>query len=630
MHSKTYNRVINKGISLHKAGCYQDAQAAYRQALKITPNNSQLLRLYGLSYYQQGAFDKAIEIYNLALKTQPDNAEAWRNLGLAFKSIGNYEKAIEAYQNAIRWRRDYAEAFRNLGNVFVELKRIDEARVAYEEALRLKPNYAEAYTNLGMVLEKQEKIDEAIDAHKKAVTLLPQWFPAHNNLGQIYLNRGQFETAISHFNKAIALNNKYAIAWSNLGLAFAALGQVSKAEKALKQACKLDKKSISCQTNLGIFLQQHGKYQEALVAYKHLINLRPEKIDPYFNIASIYNASGKTQAALQILRDGIVAAPKDSDAHFALSLSLLQNGHYKEGFAEYEWRRKREDHVERNYEIPEWNGEDLRDKSILLYPEQGMGDMVQFVRFASLLQEKGAYVHLETYPVLRKLFTHSFPQLPVYSSEDKPINFDYHCPLMSVPAKLGLELSDITGAAYLSALPQKIDMWRPFFLTDQFKIGIVWQGNPAGAVDRGRSIPLQFFKPLAQLPNVQLVSLQKNFGLDQLSNLSHEMDIMCMPEEFDKGDDAFLDTIAVMQCLDLIVTSDTSIAHLGGASGCPTWVVLKHVPDWRWGFQGSISPWYDSVKLFRQVKTGDWSIPFQAIADSLTSEQCLQRASLNK
>jgi tetratricopeptide (TPR) repeat protein len=617
MHSNAYKRAVNKGISLHKVGCYKEAQAAYKQALKIAPNNSQLLRLYGLSYYQQGAFNKAIDIYNLALKIQPSNAEAWRNLGLAFKSIENYEKAIEAYQNAIRWRRDYAEAFRNLGNLFIEINRIDEACAAYEEALRLKPNYAEAYTNLGMALAKQEKIEEAIEAHKKATELLPHWAPAHNNLGQIYLNQGQFETAIPSFNKAIDLNKKYAIAWSNLGIAFASLGDMIKAENALEQACKLDKKDIPCHTNLGIFLQHQGKYQEALVVYEHLVTLSPNKINPYFNIASIYNASGKTQAALQILRDGIAAAPENSDAHFALSLSLLQHGHYKEGFREYEWRRKREGYSPRNYEFPEWQGENLQGKSLFLYPEQGLGDMLQFVRFVPLLQEMGAQIHLETYPGLRKLFDHSFPQLALYSSPEKPLNCDYHSPLMSVVAKLGLELSNISGKAYLSALPQKICKWRSFFSMDKLKIGIVWQGNPSGAVDRGRSIPLHFFKSLAELPKVQLVSLQKSFGLDQLDNLSQEMNILCMPEEFDKGDDAFLDTIAAMQCLDLVVTSDTSIAHLGGASGCPTWVVLKHMPDWRWGFEGSVSPWYDSVKLFRQTTTGDWSFPFKMIADHI-------------
>lgn len=616
MVSVDFNNIISRAISLHKKGGYTAAQNWYRSALNLQPRNSNLLRLYGMSFYQQGNLDEAMNLYYRAIAAQPDNAEVWRHLGMALKDKGKFQEALDAYQRAITYRRNNPEAFRNLGNVLVELNRNDEALVAYQEALRLKPDYADAYTNLGSVLEKQGNMDDAIAAHQKAIDILPTWPPAYNNLGHALLKKGQFRSAIQILHKALKFKPDYAIAWSNLGIAFSALGKMRKAEEALKKACILDVRNIPCKRNLAIFFQQIGLYDEALRIYEELCQLQPGKTDPYFNIADVYHAKGEYKSALDVLKEGIAVAPDDSNAHLALSLNLLKHGHYEDGFSEYEWRRKN-NYKNRQYDQPEWQGEDLSGKTILLHPEQGLGDMIQFVRFADLLHRMGAKVLLEMYPSLQKIFSYSLPHLSIISP-DMTISqeFDCYSPLMSVPAKLQLSLNDISGDAYLIPVPEKMKQWQSFLNKDTLNIGIVWQGNPKGAIDRGRSIPLHFFKSLSDIDNVQLYSLQKNFGLDQLDDISGKINIRQMPEDFDAGADAFLDTLALMQNLDLVVTSDTSVAHIGGACGCPTWIALKHNPDWRWGMTGEKSMWYHSVRLFRQMKSGEWSTVFHAIADA--------------
>lgn len=257
-----------------------------------------------------------------------------------------------------------------------------------------------------------------------------------------------------------------------------------------------------------------------------------------------------------------------------------------------------------------------RRQDHLPHHEQGLGDALQFCRFARALHARGAKVRLEVHPPLRAIISEAFPELSVFAAPEQVGFFDVYAPLMSVPHRLGLERGDIEGTAYLAARPERVEAWR-VHLPEGFNVGVVWQGNPQGAVDRGRSIPLAEFAPLARVKGINLISLQKNFGLDQLEALPDGMIVHRLPAAFDSGNDAFLDTAGLMQSLDLVVTSDTSVAHVAGALGRPVWVMLKHAPDWRWGHLEETSPWYDSMRLFRQALAGDWSKPFAYAAESL-------------
>jgi hypothetical protein len=263
----------------------------------------------------------------------------------------------------------------------------------------------------------------------------------------------------------------------------------------------------------------------------------------------------------------------------------------------------------------EWRGEPLDGRSIVVYSEQGLGDTIQFVRFLPELARRGGGLTFLCHPNLMRLFKPLAADFEMAGSIDAGRRFDFQSALMSLPLRLGMP-TPRAEPSYLSAESGLVAQWWEKIGTQGFKVGLCWQGNPKGRIDEGRSIPLEKYAPLASVPGVRLISLQKAHGLEQLKHLPSGMTVETLGD-FDTGDDAFVDTAAIMNGLDLVITSDTAIPHLAGALGVPAWVALKHVPDWRWMLERSDSPWYRSLKLFRQPKPGDWDSVVAAMADSL-------------
>jgi hypothetical protein len=255
--------------------------------------------------------------------------------------------------------------------------------------------------------------------------------------------------------------------------------------------------------------------------------------------------------------------------------------------------------------------------ALLLYAEQGLGDTIQFSRFACSLAASGKEVFLEVQPPLGALLGRLEGVKVIRKGETLP-EYDVHLPLMSLPHVLGVTPETAPGdVPYLFAEPARVEAWVKRLPTCQFRVGIVWQGNPDGYVDKGRSIPLRCFTPLCRIPGLRLISLQKNYGIEQLADLPSGMRVETLGAEFDPGPDAFLDTAAVMMNLDLVVSTDTGAAHLAGALGLPVWIVLRHVPDWRWMIDREDTPWYPTARLFRQTRHGDWDEVFERIAGEL-------------
>jgi hypothetical protein len=295
-------------------------------------------------------------------------------------------------------------------------------------------------------------------------------------------------------------------------------------------------------------------------------------------------------------------------------------GRFDPGWHLYEWRKRRRPPIaDRVMPQPLWTGAQvLRGKVLLIHWEQGLGDTIQFCRYANLAVEMGARVLLDVQPQLRRLLRTLNPAVEIVTG-GRDITADYHCPLLSLPAAFGTTLDTIPARTpYLRAEPDRVAQWRRRIGDEGLKVGISWQGSTL-RVDIGRSLPLAAFQPLFAVPGVRLISLQKNEGTVQLQTLPAGMHVETLGEDFDRAPDAFLDTAAVMQHLDLIVTSDTAIAHLAGALGRPTWVALKQVPDWRWMLERTDSPWYPSHRLFRQRRAADWSGVFEDIYRELRS-----------
>jgi hypothetical protein len=301
----------------------------------------------------------------------------------------------------------------------------------------------------------------------------------------------------------------------------------------------------------------------------------------------------------------------DPVLHLNLGIVLLLTGQFETGWEEYEWRFRAGAARLPPCGQPRWMGEDLSGRTLLIRAEQGVGDTIQFCRYMPMIPARGRIV-FEVQPGLRHLLRNVAADVVTVGDALPP--FDTWCPLLSLPHLLGMQAP---VPPYLAADADRVAVWRDRIGTHGRRIGIAWQGNPVAAAERGRSIPLREYLPLAQVPDVRLISLQKHHGLEQLATVPDGLRIETLGEDFDAGPDAFIDTAAVMQCLDMVITSDTSVAHLAGALGRPVWVGLQHVPDWRWLLEGEDCRWYPTMRLFRQPKRGDWGGVFARMAELL-------------
>ncbi len=328
------------------------------------------------------------------------------------------------------------------------------------------------------------------------------------------------------------------------------------------------------------------------------------------------------EEALASYDKAILIKPDYAEGLRNRALARLCIGHYRKGWADYEWRWQAKDIPGKRPKInaPTWQGQDLIGRHVVVFSEQGLGDVVQFARYLPLLIERKAKVTFLTTEKLVRLMRPLGPQIEIVSSLGTKAVFDFQCALMSLPHWFNTDLSSIPNKVpYLTAEQDLSCRWKERIGEDGFKIGIAWQGNPQSAIDQGRSIPLEEFIPLTRLPGARLISLQKHHGLDQLNCLPADAKIETLGDDLDSGPDAFIDTAAVMNNLDLIITSDTAIAHLAGALARSTWVALQYVPDWRWTLDRDDSPWYPTIRLFRQRDRDDWKPVFGKIEEELRS-----------
>ena len=340
------------------------------------------------------------------------------------------------------------------------------------------------------------------------------------------------------------------------------------------------------------------------------LRIRPGFLDALNNRGNAWRDSGRFELALADFDRAIALAPDAAQAHWSKSIVKMATGELAEGFALYEWRKKLPVPIEaRDYPQPLWTGaQDLAGKALFLYIEQGLGDTILFYRYALMARAKGARVVLAAQDSIGPLLRDADSGIEILRLTEVPDRFDYHAPLMSLPLAFGTQMQTIPASVpYLRARPERVAHWRGRLSDKGFKIGLCWQGATNIA---GRSFPLAALRAIAELENVRLISLQKGDGADQIQAAAHGMTIETLGEDFDAGEGAFLDSAAVMTSLDLIITPDTSLAHLAGALGRPAWVALKHIADWRWFLERDDTPWYPSLKLFRQQTPGDWTPVF--------------------
>ncbi len=646
--------ILPEALKQHQTGNLDAAAMLYNKVLEIEPNNINAISLLGTLNLQRGNHNIACMLLKKSLVLKPDNAMAYNNLGSALQTSGRFEEAINNYKRAIELKPDYDEAYYNLGNTLQVCNLLEEAIVIYKHAIALKPNDADIHNNLANALRKSGKPDEALTSYKqasmlkpynteilcnvgaalqevgnldeailnyrKAIRLTPDNAKAHSNLGTALKKQCRLEEAVKSHNRAIALKPDYADAYNNLGSALQSLNRLDEAIASYRKAILLKPHYAEAHYNFGNALKEEKKFDEALVSYKRAITIKPDYAEAHNNLGITLQEQGKFVGAVANYNRAIELKPDYADAHFNRSLMLLLKENFKEGWKGYEWRLRTKDYALRAFQQPMWNGSPLNGKTILVHTEQGLGDIIQFVRYLPIVQAQGGRVIFECLPGLVHLLKNCegiYKIIERTSSGVNTVQFDVQAPLLSLPGIFNTALDNMPSQRpYIIPHATFVMKWKKRLgVNDKsFKIGLVWASNPDNKkIYLKKSCKLNDFKALSGIPGLSFYSLQKGPASADVHNQPNGMKIVNLSNDLSD----FSDTAAVIANLDLVISIDTVVAHLAGAIGKPVWTLLPFVPDWRWLLERDDSPWYPSMRLFRQARMYDWDGVFEQVKKAL-------------
>jgi Tfp pilus assembly protein PilF len=465
---------------------------------------------------------------------------------------------------------------------------------------------------------KNQKLDAARE-YLGALELHPGFFEAAFNLGVLFQEMGQNDEAIGCYRHALQCKSDLAPAWGNLGVALRDTDRGPEAVSSFRQALRLQPGEPGVLNNLGNTLLAQQQYAEAIACFRDGLRRAPANPGIHLNLGNALRCCGRVGEAIESLRRALELRPDFAEAHGDLAFALLLQGDLTQGFREYEWRWRRPDFPRRQFASPLWRGENLASRTVLIHTEQGAGDSLQFARFVSQLPERGARVLLECPPSLAALFESVTGPAQVIPKGDPLPEADYHLPLLSLPQRLGVTLETIPARTPYVRPPVNRAMVLPpprYPQDVRLKVGLAWRGNPQHQNDRQRSLPLALLEPLFAVPNVAIYDLQLSAGPQFAGEAASQPALV--PLDGLLRD--FADTASVVAQLDLVISVDTSMAHLAGALARTTWVLLPFAPDWRWMLDREDSPWYPTVRLFRQTAPGDWAAVVHRVRDALLEQ----------
>jgi tetratricopeptide (TPR) repeat protein len=610
-----------KATDEHQAGHLQEAGQLYRQVLAADATHAQ--SLYGLGFLalQQKDYEAATRRMQQAVVAKPKEARFHLGLGNAFRGLGQFEQALAAYRKALALEPNFAEAYSNIAGVLQAAGKLGDAEAHYERALAIQPDYVAAHFNLGMVRQGLGNLEGASACFRRVLELRPGFAEAHNSLGVILRRQDRLEEAKVRYELALAERPDYADAYSNLGVLLRQMGKFDDSAKCLTKALSLRPNSAGVLDNLGNTLRDLGRLEESAACHERAIALLPNSVNAYNNLGYTRRKQGKLKEARESFKRARALDPASADVRWNLSLLDLLEGDFAEGWRGYESRHDRKESRPRSFAKPIWRGKplQLQGARILLHSEQGFGDSIQFVRYVPMVQAAGGTVILNVPSSLRRL-VEAMPGVGALTVEGDPLpEFEWHCPLLSLPLALKTAVDTIPSKVpYLKVPEGALEAALQLTWPDRkLRVGVVWSGNPKCTEDQTRSVPLASFEPLLSLGGVQFFSLQMGAAAESLDPMRWAMTDL-RPAIRD-----FADTAALMQQLDLVLTVDTAVAHLAGALAKPTWLLLPFAPDWRWLLDREDSPWYPTMRIFRQKRPGDW----QEVIERVRRELCSLSAS---
>ena len=609
-----------EALEFHRRGQFGEATRRYKKIIKRDPNHIDALHHLGMASYALGLIDEAMGYYNICIQIDPEFAPVYNSLAAVLLHQGNNTKALEFAERSISKNSTTLNAHILRGRALGGLGRLDDALKSYQLALINYPLSHDAYNNMGLIYLSQGRLVEARDAFTRAINLSPNFTLALYNRASTLFKEKQKQLAADDMQRAISLdphNIHFLVFYSQILLAQENFLQ---AKEHADLAWKLDPTNQLCLFTMIKALLGTKEYNEVVRLSSELLAHSPGDALTINAMGVAFVQLGRFREAREKFTEALSIEPENYDVKFNLACLQLLLGELKEGFKNYESRKVMSDpYGQTTFSKPTWSGsEEINDKVILVTVEQGLGDVFQFVRYLPLLAARGAQVLLgNDDESLRSVLGDLGCGVMHVSATSPEKNFDFHCSLMSLPMLSKTELDTIPNKVpYILHDASRVNYWRSVIGEHGFKVGICWQGSKSG-LGFNRSVSLSHFFPISELNSIRLISLQKGAGEEQIEQLGSKLSLEVLGDKFDNGPDAFVDTAAVMSLCDLVITIDTSIAHLAGAMSVPVWVILKKVPDWRWFLDRSDSPWYPSMRLFRPANDGDLGDVFKYVEIAL-------------
>jgi tetratricopeptide (TPR) repeat protein len=633
--------LFEQGIQAQKSGKLAEAEAIYRQILETDPHNFDALHMLGIVCSERGQTHEAEHAFSAAAVLDPAFPPLFHNFGLHYVRQKQHENAIAQFDKAIALHPNYPPVLSDRGNALAQVGRLAESldshnkAVAlapnmpqvfanralthllmkdhaaalrdYDEALKRAANFAAAWLGRGNVLHEMKRYEEAITAYDSAISLSPNAPEAWYGRGSACAALNRNGDALAAYDRVIALKPDAAEAWNGRGNALYDLNRNDEALRAFDRALALNPALAEAHTGRGVALVKSKRYDDAFSDFDQALTLNPD-------LAGAWGARGDALFELRRYDEALAAYAKATalredfaEPRFSEGFIRLLLGDTDRGWQGYEarWKTRQYAGARRNFNQPFWNGGgDVRGKTILVHAEQGLGDTLMMCRYVPLVVARGARVILEVQPALVPLMQNLPGGAQVVARGSVLPSFDLHCPIMSLPLAFGTRMDNVPATIpYLKAPEDAVAHWRAKLPAAGLRVGIAWAGNPTYGKDSDRSILLKNILPASSVDGATFFGLQKDLREGDRQLMKTNPQIISLEGSITD----FRDTAAVITCLDLVVSSDTSIVHLAGALGKSVWILLPANPDWRWLLERSDSPWYPTARLFRQKTDGDWS-----------------------
>jgi tetratricopeptide (TPR) repeat protein len=624
---KSYERAIalkpdyagalnNRGNTLRALKRAQDAVASFERAVAVQPDYAEAINNRGNALFDLGRNEDALASYDQALALQPDYADALVNRGQCLVKLDRRDEALASFDRALAINPRHLAALKERGHLLRDRGQSAEALKCYDRALSVADTDAETHANRGLVLRSLKRFKEVFEAYDRALALKPDYVEVIVARGNLFYEMHSYDKALEEYERALTVRPDFAFGFNNRGNALQAMGRNDEAVASFERALTLKPDLTEAHNNRGNALLNLNRPEEALADYESAIAHKPFAF-ALVNRGSALHYLGRIEEALDSFDRAIALQPEFPEAHWNKALLCLAIGDFEQGWPAYEWRwRGATELTPRGFTQPQWRGEDLNGKTILLHAEQGFGDSIQFIRYLRLVAQKGGKIVLELPDSLMPLIADTNGLISMHRRGDALPPFDVHCPLMSLPLSFGTTAATIPASVpYLRAPSERVATWRARLAhLGKPRIGLVWSGKPSHKNDHNRSIALSGLEPLLSIPGITFVSLQREYREAELPTLAN-LPILRLDEDLID----FADTAAAIGELDLVIAVDTAVAHLAGALGKPLWLLLSHIQDWRWMHERSDSPWYPSARLFRQSQIGDWDGVVAAVAQELAA-----------